>query len=97
MTNINTIILKKGYGEITDKGDAVWGIDSEAVEVKRWDITQEEEARAELAKYRCEYCESRTFAGNVVTVATEYALEFCECDEDGDFIQGSDFELAAEA
>lgn len=26
----------------------------------------------------------------------EYALEYCECDEDGEFIQGADFDLAEE-
>lgn len=26
----------------------------------------------------------------------EYALEFCECDEDGEFIKGSDYEMAEE-
>lgn len=43
------------------------------------------EAKAELAKYRCEYYDGW---------AIEYALEYFEADEDGEFVEGSDYELA---
>lgn len=91
----NTIILKKGHEYLTEreyknfeKGDTIYGVDSNPEELKRWNIKDEEEARAELAKYNCTYS-----SGNVFDIE-EYALEYCECDEDGEFVQGSDFDLA---
>lgn len=94
----NTIILKKGEGAYTrsewkkfEKGDTIWGCDMNPEELRRWSIDQKEEAQAELAKYKCRYPE-----GIELYYATEYALEYCECDEDGEFIQGSDFDLAEE-
>lgn len=93
----NTIILKKGYARLTEseykkfeKGDTIWGIDREPEEIKRWNIEDEAEAKAELAKHKC------TYDGGNVWDIEEYALEYCECDEDGEFIQGSDFDLAEE-
>lgn len=90
----NTIILKKGFARLTknemkkfEKGDTICGIDREPEELNRWSIDQEEEAKAELEKYRCSYGEE---------VIEEYALEYCECDEDGEFLKGSDYELAKE-
>lgn len=96
MIDINTIILRHGTGEVAAKGDSIWGIDNEAKEIKRWNINQEEEAIAELAKHQCRYWEETTFSGGKVLQADEWALEYCECDEDGDFIQGSNFTLAEE-
>ena len=91
----NTIILKKGYAKLTEKeynefkkGDTIWGANCEPEELKRWNIEQKEEAIKELEKYSSEYC-----GGNVWDI-TEYALEFCECDSEGEFVQGSDYELA---
>lgn len=88
----NTIILHMGEEVLAKsemkkfaKGDTIWGPDSNAKELKRWPIEKEAEAKAELAKFRCEYEDG---------YITEYALEWCECDEDGEFIQGSNFELA---
>ncbi len=92
----NTIILLHGCCEITDKGDAIFGVDSNAREVARWPIAQKEAALAELSKHRCSYSSSKTFIGATVTEADEWALEFCECDEDGEYITGADYELAAE-
>lgn len=90
----NTIILKKGYAELTkkeyksfEKGSTIWGADRSPEEIKRWDIDEKEQAELELAKYRCTYSDG---------IIEEYALEYCECNEDGDFLQGSDYELAAE-
>lgn len=94
----NTIILKTGQATLTkgeyekfQKGDAIFGIDSDPEELKRWVIEDEEDAKKELSKYSCKYIK-RAECWDV----QEYALEYCECDEDGEFIQGSDFELAAE-
>lgn len=94
----NTIILKKGEASLTkremedfQKGDTIWGIDREAEELKRWSIDQEEEAKAKLKKYKCSYSDWSNG-----TNITEYALEYCECDEDGVFLSGSDFEFAEE-
>lgn len=61
------------------------------MELKRWDITQAEEAKAELAKYNCSYSK-----GIALYYIEEYALEYCECDEDGEFVQGSDYDFAEE-
>lgn len=94
----NTIILKKGEATLTNdeykrfsKGDTIFGIDSEPEELKRWVIEDGDDAKKELAKYRCAYVK-RAECWDV----KEYALEYCKYDEDGDFIQGSDYELAAE-
>lgn len=94
---INTIILKKGYARLThseyekfEKGDTIFGLNSEPEELKRWSIEDKEEAEKELAKYKCSYS-----GGNVWDIE-EYALEYCECDENGEFVQGSDFDLADE-
>lgn len=94
----NTIILLKGETLLTrseykkfSKGDTIWGIGREPEEIKRWNIEQEQEAKEELAKHICTYHE------NIETWSVEeYALEYCECDEEGGFIQGSDFDLAEE-
>lgn len=94
----NTIILLKGETLLTrreykkfNKGDTIWGIDSEPEEIKRWSIEQKHQAKEELAKYTCLYHE------NAETWSVEeYALEYCEFDEDGEFLQGSDFDLAEE-
>lgn len=91
----NTIRLLKGEEVLTrkeysrfSKGDTIFGIDSNAKELKRWGIDQEEEAKEELKKYQCEYDE-----GNDVIIS-EYALEYFDSDEDGEFISGSDYDLA---
>lgn len=96
----NTIILKKGKEILTsneyknfEKGDTIFGNDSEPEELKRWSIEQEDEAKEALKKYNCKY----EFASlQKAYYITEYALEYCECAEDGEFIQGSDFDLAEE-
>ena len=94
----NTIILKKGEAILTPreyrdfcKGDTIWGDYRMPKELFRWPIEQEEEAKSELAKYKCEYRR-----GIEDYFISEYGLEYCECDEDGDFVSGSDFDLAEE-
>lgn len=92
----NTIRLLKGEASLTkkewveyEKGAAIWGVDREPEEVKRWSMEQEEEAKEELKKYKCSYDEWQDGVD-----VLEYALDYCECDEDDDFISGSDFHLA---
>ena len=92
----NTIVLKKGEGNLTkseyknfNRGDMIFNINSEPEEVKRWNFTNKDEARRELARYSCEYIEYADCWS-----IKEYALEYCECDENGEFIQGSDYDLA---
>lgn len=93
----NTIILKRGERYLTDeeykkigKGDCIFGVDCTSEELRRWPIEQKEEALKELSKYRCDY--GRLGDRHI----EEYALEYCECDEDGEFVAGSDYDLAQE-
>lgn len=95
----NTIILKHCEIRLTreefkgfKKGDTICGEDEYPVEeLKRWSIEDQQEAIEKLSKYRCSYIED----GSLYNIE-EYALEYCECDEDGEFIQGSDYDLAPE-
>lgn len=95
--NINTIILKhceSNYsandvrrGKVS-QGDSF--IDQYDIgEVKRWSIDDEAAALAELAKHKCTYSYK-----NGTVWADEWALEFFEADEDGEFVMGSDEEYA---
>lgn len=95
----NTIRLLKGEAELTKrefeaftKGDTIWGADREPEELKRWSIEQEQEAKEELKKYCCTY---NRYNENLTDIE-EYALEYFEADEDGEFISGSDYDLAEE-
>lgn len=95
----NTIILQKGEAQLTrreflefQKCDTIYGNNSEPVELRRWNIEEEEDAKAELACYCCEYCR----ANDDCYTITEYALEYCETDEDGEFLSGSDYDFAIE-
>ena len=88
--------MKKGTAYISSieytkfhKGDTLWGSNSNAKEIKRWSIEQEKDAIKELTNYHCEY--RKMIASYFIT---EYALEFCECNDEGEFIQGSDYKLA---
>lgn len=98
MDGVNTIILLKGELMLPkreykcfEKGSTIWGVDRQPEEIKRWNIEQEQEAKAELAKLRCEYIKRPEMYD-----ITEYALEYCECDEDGELVSGSNFDLAEE-
>lgn len=94
----NTIRLLKGYATLTrkeygyfEKGDTISGLDSNPVEVARFDISEESKALEELRKHHCEYRR-----GLEDYFIEEYALEYCACDSDGDFLEGSDYEFAEE-
>lgn len=94
----NTIILLKGEERLTrneyknfKKGDTILGIDAVPEELKRFKASDEAAALEELNKYRCSY-----YQASELIYVEEYALEFCECDEEGEFIEGSDYEMAPE-
>lgn len=98
----NTIILKHCEIRLTreeykdfKKGETILGstdvCDYPVENLKSWSIEDRENALNELNKYRCKYTED----GSLYNVE-EYGLEYCECDEDGEFIQGSDYDLAPE-
>ena len=94
----NAIRLLKGETSLTkkefekfEKGGTIWGVDTEAAEVERWSIDQKEAAEAALKKCKCNY---HNYA-ELIDIK-EYALEYFECDEDGEFVSGSDYYLADE-
>jgi hypothetical protein len=98
---MNTIILLHNEARLNrrfelkkfQKGDLIWGADENPEELKRWSASEEDAARAELAKHRCVYDPYH----DELAYIEEYALEWFEADEDGEFLSGSDFELAQEA
>ena len=57
------------------------GADINPTELKRWNIEQEDEAKAELAKYECSYITNLN--PNLVFIE-EHALEYCLTNEDGE-------------
>lgn len=92
----NTIFLKHGNALVKaakfkdySMGNAIFGVDAVPDILWKWPIEKELEAKAELKKLRCTYEKSGDFF-----YIKEFALEYCETDEDGDFICGSDFDLA---
>lgn len=96
---LNTILLKEGYARLTkdeyskfEKGDTIWGNNADPQTIAKWSLDDKDAARAELAKRRCSYNE-----GECLVTITEFALEYCEFDEDGEWASGSDFDLAEEA
>ncbi len=98
MTTYNTIILLGNKASLTrsewkkfEEGDLILGIDVSPTELKRWSIEQEDEAKAELAKYECSYV---TDSNPSLVFVEEYALEYCLNDDDGEFIEGSDLVFA---
>lgn len=91
----NTIILVKGYARLNSSehkdfrpGDTIWEEGSNPEEIERWSITDEDAAIEALAGYRCRYAQGQPWE------IEEYALEYCECDDNGDFVSGSDYRLA---
>lgn len=94
---MNAIRLLKGERRLTNeelkkfkKGDTIWGNDENPEELKRWSIEQKEEAKKEFDALRCRYARYNEH----LTDVEEYALEFFKADESGEFVEGSDFELA---
>lgn len=94
----NTIILQRGWERLTSweykkfqKGDTIFGENSSPEELKRWSIEEKEEAKRELEKYRCKYKKKFDYWD-----IEEYALEYCDTDEEGEWLEGSDYDLAEE-
>ena len=72
-----TTSVPKKYYDGFEKGDTIWGDGATPQELKRWSIDQKEQAKAALAKCKCEYIKKREDYRIV-----EYALEtnFADCD-----------------
>lgn len=73
-----------------EKGNLITGNDVNPEELKRW--TGEgcrEKAMEELKKFNSSY-----YMGEQLADTTEYAVETYEADEDGDFLEGSDYDIA---
>lgn len=94
----NTIILWHGEAALSkmemkkfEKGDTVCNDWADATEVQRWNISDKDEAVAVLASKKCTYKK-----GIELTYIDEWALEYCECDENGEFVEGSDYDMADE-
>ena len=93
----NTVRLLKGtvylvreeYKKFT-YGDTILNGDYEPEEIKRWDIKDYEKAKEELKKYKC-MCISY---GDKNYDIIEYGLEMFDSDENGEFVAGSDYDLA---
>lgn len=96
---LNMVRLLKGECKATNeemkkfkKGDTIFGNDTDPEELKRWSMEQKEEAKKELSALRCRYARYNEHLTDVEV--EEYALEYFEADESGEFVEGSDFELA---
>lgn len=73
-----------------EKGDLITGNDVNPEELKRW--TGEgcrEKALEELKKFNSSY-----YMGEQFVDVTEYAVETYEADESGEFLDGSDYDIA---
>ena len=92
----NTIILWKTISRLTERefkdfhrGDAAMEHDGGTEELCRGSIGEKDAAYAELRKHKNEY-----YLGNQVKRIEEYGLEFCEYNEDGEYVNGSDYDFA---
>ncbi len=79
------------HHENPDIFEACFGDNSSPVEIARFKT--EEEAYAALKQYKSSASVVGTFSGKVWDCEA-YALEFFEEDEDGEFLSGSDYEMA---
>ena len=84
----NDAILTKTELKKFKKGDLIWGDDQNPEPLKTWPIEDEDEALEELKRHNCSYDDN---------MIEEWALEYYETNEDGEFIEGSDFKFAKEA
>ena len=96
---MKVIRLVKGYARLTnseyskfEKGDTIWGDGSSPEEFNRWMAENEAEALKALKAVRCSY---EAYNSQLVEVI-EYALEYFTADEDGEFSDGSDYQMAEE-
>ncbi len=92
---MKTYRLIEASGEIRNQGiptredifDALFGIDSDPVEIGRF--YEKAEAMEELSHRKCKVWES----GNVWRVSG-FAVETFDADDDGEFLTGSDYDMA---
>lgn len=91
------IRLIKGCARLTnseykkfEKGATIWGDGSNPEELNRWMAEDEAEALKALEAVRCSY---EAYNSQLVEVI-EYALEYFTADEDGEFLDGSDYQMA---
>lgn len=70
-------------------GNLITVPDSEAEELRRWNITEKDSAFSELKKHKCVI---KAVPGGIYV--EEYALEFFEEDDEGRIVEGSNFEFA---
>lgn len=99
MSQYNTIILKKAIEELSWKrkqtykmGDLIYGKgEKQPVELKRWTSENEEKAEWELEKYFC-WIDRGSCSGK----AMEYALIYCQTDENGEVIKELRIKFAKE-
>lgn len=96
---MKVIRLVKGYARLTssefskfEKGDTIWGDGSNPEELNRWIAEDEAEALKALEAVRCSYSNYNSQLMEVV----EFALEYFTTDEDGEFLDGSDYQMADE-
>lgn len=99
MLQYNTIILKKGVEKLSWKekqiykaGDLIYGKGKKPpIELKRWASKNEEKARMELEKYFC-WIDRGVGSGKVF----EYALIYCQTDENGEIVKELEYKFARE-
>lgn len=91
------IRLVKGCARLTnseyskfEKGDTIWGDGSNPEELNRWVAEDEAEALKALEVVKCSYSNYNSQLVEVI----EYALEYFTADDDGEFIDGSDYKVA---
>lgn len=96
---MKVIRLIKGYARLTnsefskfEKGNTIWGDGSNPEELNRWGAEEEEKAIKALEAVRCRY---EAYNSQLVEVE-EFALEYFSADEDGEFADGSDYQMAVE-
>lgn len=92
----NTIILKHGAGNVPcekfnrfSMGDTIFGTNANPVEICRWGIDEELYALKTFVALSSKY---RLF--DTHWYIEEYALEYCECDKDGNIIETCGYDVS---
>ena len=85
----NEVRMSADKYESFEHGDTIFGIDQDPEVLAKWDIDDIEDAKMELEKF---YCSSNS--NGVIVDVEEYALEYCDTDENGEFVEGSDYDFA---
>lgn len=71
-----------------EHGDTIFGVGNPEV-LAKWVIDDIDDAKEELERHYCS-----AIGGDKYTEVEEYALEYCDMDENGEFECGSDYDLA---